>query len=133
VDLLTRLKVVNWGEIKMRKLLLALVCLQLLPNLSWADWSDCQTVTAVSNYIAYSNTVALALYPGIPGCNSDVPGGVMFRVGQMNVSSDSLKSLLASSFAAHLAGKRVMIFFDPSTQYCFANAISLSGYGGQCP
>src|SRR5262252_2994187 len=117
----------------MRKSILVLLMLTMLPVASWADWSDCQTVTAVSNYIAYSNTVALALYPGIPGCNSDVPGGVMFRVGQMNVNSDSLKTLLASSFAAHLAGKRVMIFYDPSTQYCFANVVSVSGYAGQCP
>jgi hypothetical protein len=94
--------------------------------------SDSTCTAVASNYTAYSNTVYLILSPGIPGCSSDAAGAAVFRVGQMNVNADSLKGCLSTALSAYLSGKRVQIFFDPSTPACFSNALSVGGTTGQC-
>ena len=105
-----------------------------IPCSAWAgSWSTCQTITAVSNYIAYSSTVYVILSPGIPVCNNDAPGAAMFRAGKMGVTDDSLKTLLASATAAYLAGKRIQVFYDESAPTCFSNVVSIGGNAGQCP
>jgi hypothetical protein len=104
------------------------------PSLSWAmGWSSCQTITAVSNYIAYSNTITVVLSPGIPGCASDAGGAVNFRVNQANVTLESLKSLLATTLTAYVSGKRVMVLYDETTPSCWGYSISVGGFAGQCP
>jgi hypothetical protein len=105
-----------------------------LPALSGAEsiWSSCQTVTAVTNFTAHSNTVVLALSPGIASCN-DGTGKAVFQVGEMGVTADSLKGYLATALSAYLAGKRVMIYYENSTSSCFSSVLSVGGYAGQCP
>ena len=105
------------------------VCL-LAPVVSQATmvWSACQTITAVSDYLAYSNSVQLAFSPGIPGC-----GVGSFVVGQGGVTSTNVNSLLATSLAAFTAGKQVMIYYDNSTSNCYSTIVAVGGYSGQCP
>jgi hypothetical protein len=71
--------------------------------------------------------------PGIPGCSSDAAGAALFRIGQMNVSADTMKSLLATLMAAYLGGKQVMIYYDNSNSFCYSSLVSIGGYSGQCP
>ena len=105
-----------------------------LPGLALAaEWSACQTITGVSNYLAHSNDIRIALSPGAAGCANDSAGGVGFRVGQNGVTSDSIKAYLATALAAQLSGKRVMIYYDSSTSACFSSIISVGGFAGQCP
>jgi hypothetical protein len=104
------------------------------PVTSWGGvWSSCQTVTAVTDYMAHSNSVYLILSPGIAGCNSDAPGAAVLRVGEMGVSADSIKGLTAMSMIAFLSGKRVMIYYDNSSSACFSSIISVGGFSAQCP
>ena len=115
-----------------RRFALALVL--LAPVHVWAtSWSSCQTITAVSNYLPHSDAVYLTLSPGISGCNSIVQGASGFRVGQAGVTADTIKSLLATSLAAYLAGKQVMIYYEEVTGSCYGMIISVGGYSGQCP
>lgn len=113
--------------------LAAALCLPQLCNAT--TWSSCQTITAVTNYIPWSNQVSLVLSPGVAPatCASDAPGVVNFRVGEKNVTADSLKSILATALSAHIAGKRIMVFYDPSTSACFASVLSIGGFAAQCP
>lgn len=87
----------------------------------------------MTDYSAYSGSFYLVLSPGIQGCSSDVQGTAIFRVGQMGVTADTFKSLLASSYVAFTTGKRVMIYYDDSTPACFSSIISIGGYSAQCP
>lgn len=96
------------------------------------QWSGCHTVTAITNYTAHSNTIAAVLSPGIPGCLSDAPGVAYFQVGQMGVTADSLKSLLASLMSAQMSGVRVMIYYNDATASCLSSIVSVGGYSGQC-
>src|SRR5712675_1371284 len=115
------------------KLLLLSLLTSAVPSLSFAAaWSTCQTITAVSDYTTHSNSVYLVLSPGIPGCSSDAAGAAILRVGQMGVTSDSIKSLMATSMIAYVAGKPVMIYYDNSSAACFASIISVGGYSAQC-
>jgi hypothetical protein len=98
------------------------------------QWSSCQTIIGVSNYLAYANSVLLTLSPGISGCNPvDVPGAVMFSVGVDGVTSDNISSFLASGYAAYVSGHQVAIYYDNSSATCAGVIISLGGASGQCP
>lgn len=98
------------------------------------QWSSCQTITGVSNYLAYANSVLITLSPGIPGCSPvDVNGAVMFMVGVDGVTSDNISSFLASGFAAYASGHQVMIYYDNTTTSCPGVIVSLGGPSGQCP
>jgi hypothetical protein len=96
-------------------------------------WSSCQTITALTDYIAYSNSISLVLSPGIPNCNGDTTGTAIIRVGQFGVTADGIKSLFATANVAFVTGKRVMVYYDNSTPSCFSSIISVGGYSGQCP
>jgi hypothetical protein len=98
------------------------------------QWSSCQTITGVSNYLAYANSVLLTLSPGISGCNPvGIAGAVLFTAGVDGVTSDNIGSFLASGYAAYLSGHQVAIFYDNSTVNCAGVIISLGGAAGQCP
>jgi hypothetical protein len=96
-------------------------------------WSSCQTIVGVSNYIAYSNQLVLALFPGISGCSgAGVTGGVGFIIGSDGVTSANIDGFLASSLAAYHTGTHVMILYDSSVAECAGAIISTGGYSGQC-
>jgi len=98
------------------------------------QWSSCQTITGVSNYLAYSNQVLLGLSPGIPGCSvSGIPGAVVFTVGANGVTASNINSFLASSLAAYTTGRQAMIYYDNSNATCQGIIIANGGYSGQCP
>ena len=98
------------------------------------DWSACQTVNGVSNYLAYSNAVIVSLSPGLPGCApAGIPGAVIFSVNQNGVTSANVSSFLASALTAYTSGHQVMIFYDNSTGTCQGVIVSVGGYAGQCP
>ena len=98
------------------------------------QWSSCQTVTGVSNYLAYANSVLLTLSPGISGCSPvDVAGAVMFTVGVDGVTSDNIGSFLASGYTAYVSGHQVAIYYDSSSSSCAGVIFSLGGPSGQCP
>jgi hypothetical protein len=61
------------------------------------QWSSCQTITGVSNYMAYNNDnlLILALSPGLPDCNyNGIPGAVGIIVGQFGVTSTNIGTLI---------------------------------------
>ena len=98
------------------------------------QWSACQTINGVSNYLAYSNAVIVSLSPGISGCSpASIPGAVMFEANVGGVTTDNINSFLASSLAAYSSGHQVMIFYDNSNNNCQGLIISVGGYAGQCP
>lgn len=100
-----------------------------LPQLCLADWSQCQTITGVTNWTAHTPQIVVNLSPGIPACTPQNGGPVVFKTGLMGVTDDSLKGYLATALAAYLSGKQVMIWYDNS---CAANVLAVGGYSGQC-
>jgi len=119
--------------------LVTIMCALSIPAVTFgaSQWSGCQTVTGVTNYIGHNPTnpsFSVALSPGIPGCVNDAPGGVSFRLASLGAGAtlDVLKSLLASITAAQLSGTQVMILFDPASSGCGASIVSVGGYSGQC-
>ena len=118
--------------------LAALLLACSVPTVSFGagQWSGCQTVTGVTNYLAYNTanpSISVALSPGLPGCVSDAPGGTSFALQQLpsGATVDTLKSLLGMLLAAQSSGTRVMIFYDPANS-CAASIVSVGGYSGQC-
>ena len=110
-----------------------ITCL-FLPVVSQAAWSGCQKVTAVTNYLAYNSSVFLTLSPGISGCSfASVTGAIGFTIGQMNVTSGNINTLLASGMTALTLGRGVMIYYDSSTANCYSEMIAIGGYDGSCP
>lgn len=108
----------------------------MLPFASQAaqQWSSCQTIVGVSNYMAYNNDnlIILALSPGLPDCSyNGVPGAVGIIVGQFGVTSTNISTFLAGSLTAYSTGRQVMIYYDSAT--CFGNIIANGGFAGQCP
>jgi hypothetical protein len=104
------------------------------PAQSSVQWSSCQTVVGVSDYLAYSNGVLLTLSPGIPGCSpAGIAGAVFFVVGAEGVTSENISSFLASGYAAYTSGHQVAIYYDNSSTSCPGVIISLGGAAGQCP
>lgn len=116
----------------MRKVFLAALAMAASSASHANAWSSCQVVTAITNYTAYSGTITAVLSPGIPGCSSDAPGVASFRIGEMGVTADSLRSLHASLMSAQAMGTRVMIFYNSATSACFASIVSVGGYSAQC-
>jgi hypothetical protein len=97
-------------------------------------WSACVTITAVSNYVAYNNSINLALNPAINGCDGNgITGAVSIVVGQDGVTSSNVTAYLASSLAAQMTGQQVMILYDNSTNNCYGIIVANGGYSGQCP
>lgn len=101
------------------------------------QWSGCQTVIGVSNYLGHNTTnpsIGVALSPGIPGCTADAPGGTVFALQNLAAGAtvDTLKSLLASLTAAQVSGTQVMVFYDSAIAGCPSRIVSVGGYSGQC-
>jgi hypothetical protein len=118
----------------MTRMMIAVSLLAPVVSQATVVWSACQTVAAVADYLAYNNSVNLALSPGISGCVSNgVTGAVSFSVGQNGVSSTNVNSLLATGLAAFTAGKQVMILYDNATSNCYSAIVAVGGYSGQCP
>jgi hypothetical protein len=122
-----------------RVMLVACACVPFVTAEAQAavTWSSCQTVTAVSNYLAYNNSIYLTLSPGISGCTGNSGSSVSavgFLVGQEGVASTNIQSLLATSLAAMAAGSQVMIFYDTSTApQCYSQIVAVHGFAAQCP
>lgn len=121
----------KWLRARRRGLLIAGV---IAPMTSWAStWSSCQTITSLTDYTAYNSSFYLNLSPGIAGCSADTSGGALYRVGIAGVTADSYKSLVASTMAAFLTGRQVMLYYDSSQPpACFVSIVSLGGYANQC-
>lgn len=116
------------------KSLMAVAIAVSAPAVSLAGtWSSCQTITAVTDYLANNNAVYVILSPGISACHSDAPGSVIFTVGQMNVTSSNINSLTASLLSAYVSGKQVMIYYDETTApACYSQVVSIGGMTGNC-
>jgi hypothetical protein len=116
----------------------ALLLAVSIPAVSFGagQWSGCQTVTGVTNYLGYNTTnpsISVALSPGIPGCVNDAVGGTSFALQQLALNStvDTLKTFLAQLLSAQASGTRVMIFYD-AVSGCPGQIVSVGGYSGQC-
>jgi hypothetical protein len=120
----------------MRSLTRLMITISLLaPVISQATvvWSGCQTITAVSNYLANDNGFYLALSPGISGCSAITTGGVGFVESYDGVTSTNINALLATALTAYSAGQQVMIAYDNGTTTCNSQVIAIGGYSAQCP
>jgi hypothetical protein len=114
--------------------MLAAVLVGPIKTASAVGWSTCQTITGVSNYLAYANSVLLSFSPGISGCSpAAIPGAVSVSVGSEGVTTDNINSFLATSLVAYSASHQVMVYYDNSTINCMTAIISVGGPGGQCP
>jgi hypothetical protein len=115
-----------------------MIAMSFLVGTTWAQsaeqWSNCQTVTGVSNYLAYANSVLVTLSPGIPGCSPvGISGAIMFTVNVDGVTSENINSFLASGYTAYTSGHQVAIYYDNSSSTCAGVIFSLGGAAGQCP
>jgi hypothetical protein len=115
------------------------VCM-LAPTVSQAAlvWSGCETITAVSNYLAYAayNAVYLSISPAISGCIGNTGGNgsaVALAVGQEGVTSTNIDSLLAVALAAYSSAHHVKVYYDNATNQCYAQIVAVGGYYGECP
>ena len=99
------------------------------------QWSSCQTVVNVNNYLAYNNSVVVGLSPGILGCApSFISGSVAFTVGVSGVTSANVGSFLSSALLAYASGTRVMVYYDDAAiPNCQGIIVASGGYSGQCP
>lgn len=115
------------------RMLIATILMMPLVSQAALVWSSCQTVTGVSNQLAYDNGVFLAFSgSGISGCSDGTPGGIAFLVGQEGVTSTNITTILATSLTAVSSGRQVMIYYDTSNS-CYSQIIAVGGYAGQCP
>jgi len=99
------------------------------------QWTACETVIAVNNYIPTSHAIIVALSPAVPGCQSavnGVSGAVTFDVGVNGVIASDLSPLLASILTAYTTGKQVMLYYDNAAG-CYGQLVANGGFGGQCP
>jgi hypothetical protein len=100
----------------MRKLSGVMLAMSLLvPIASQAaqQWSSCQTIVGVSNYMAYNNDnlIILGLSPRLPDCSyNGMPGAVGIIVGQFGVTAANISICLAGSLTAYGTGRQVMIY-----------------------
>src|SRR5258708_22351699 len=113
------------------------VCM-MAPTVSQAAlvWSGCETITAVSNYLAYSNAAYLALSPAISGCTGNTGGNgsaVALAVGQEGVTSTNIDSFLAVALTAYSSAHKVKVYYDNATNQCYAQIVAVGGYYGECP
>lgn len=114
-----------------KRLMLALSLMVPFASQATQQWSSCQTVTGVSNYVAFGNQVVLALSPGLP-CTvpMGIPGGVSFVIGTNGITASNINTFLASALSAYATGQRVMVYYDDAA--CSGLIISNGGITGQC-
>jgi hypothetical protein len=127
-------------EKRMRSLTrMIIAALHLMPLVSQAmTWSGCQTVTAVSDYLAFSNVVYVSILPGISGClgnaGTHAASAVGFAVGQENVTVTNIASFLATNLTAMSIGRQVTVYYDETTApQCYAQIMAMGGWYGQSP
>jgi hypothetical protein len=114
-----------------KRLMLALSLMVPFASQAAQQWSSCQTVTGVSNYIAFGSQVILALSPGLPcTVGVGVVGGVAFTIGTFNVTANNINTFLASGLSAYATGQKVMVYYDDAA--CGGLIISNGGISGQC-
>jgi hypothetical protein len=117
-----------------RRLMLTLSFMVPFASQAAQQWSGCQTIVGVSNYMAYNNDnlIILVLSPGLPDCNyNGVTGAIGFSAGSFGVTTTNISTFLAGFFTAYSTGRQVMIYYDTAT--CFGIIVSNGGYEGQCP
>jgi hypothetical protein len=114
-----------------KRMMLALSLLAPFESQATQQWSSCQTVTGVSNYVAFGNQVIVALSPGLP-CTVPVgvPGGVSFIIGTYGITANNISTFLASALSAYATGQRVTVYYDDAA--CGGLIISNGGITGQC-
>jgi len=128
----------NEEEYAMRILtsLMTAACLMVsIDSQATNQWTACETVIGVNNYIPGSQAIIVALSPAVPGCQSavnGVSGAVTFHTGQNAVIESDLSPLLASILTAYTNGKQVMLYYDDSAG-CWGQLVANGGFGGQCP
>lgn len=106
----------------------------LAPVASWATptWSTCQTITSVTDYTAYNNSIYMNLYPGITGCSADTTGGAIIQMSA-TLSLDQYKNLYATTMLAYSLNKPVTLYYDNSqAPACFVQVVSIGGYTNSC-
>jgi hypothetical protein len=100
------------------------------------QWTACETIIGVNNYIPASNAIIVAVSPAVPGCASavnGVGGAITFSGGINGVpATGGLDTLLASILTAYVSGKQVMMYYDNAAG-CYGQIVANGGYGGQCP
>jgi hypothetical protein len=120
-----------------RRMIVALFL--LVPVVTHAmTWSSCQTITAISNYLAYSGTIYLSISPGISACSGNsgttAVSAVGIVIGQVGVTQTNIDSFLATSLTAMAAGKQVSIYYNEATApQCFTQIVAIGGWEAQCP
>lgn len=115
-----------------------LAACMLTPTVSQAalTWSPCETVTAVADYLAYSNNVWITVTPAISGCtvNANGTGWISFAENQEGVTNTTISSILAVALSAYSSGHQVAIYYDTATApTCYSAIIAVGGYYGECP
>jgi len=99
------------------------------------QWTACETVIGVNNYIPANNAIIVQLSPAVSGCVSAVNGtggSVTFNAGFNSVPVTGLSPLLASLLTAYATGKQVMLYYDNAAG-CYGQIVANGGYAGQCP
>ena len=99
------------------------------------QWTACETIIAVNNYIPANNAIIVVLDPAVPGCQSavnGVSGAVNFDAGFNGVPVTGLSPLLASILTAYTTGKQVQLYYDNAAG-CYGQIVANGGFGGQCP
>jgi hypothetical protein len=116
------------------RVMLAMSLMLPLASQATQQWSSCQTITSVSNYMAYNSDslLILSFSPGITGCTfNGTSGAVGIEVGQFGVTASNINTFLAGTLTAYSTGHQVMVYYDTDT--CFGIIVANGGYGGACP
>jgi hypothetical protein len=115
----------------MKVLLLIVSVMAPIASQASQQWSSCQTVTGVSNYLGWSNQVIVTLSPGLPcTAGNGVVGAVVFTIGLNGVTATNINAFLASSLSAYTTGQQVQLYYDNTA--CGGLIIANGGYSGQC-
>jgi hypothetical protein len=114
-----------------KRLIIVLIFVAPIASQAAQQWSSCQTVTGVSNYIAFGSQVIVALSPGLPcTVGNGIVGATAFTIGTFGVTSNNINTFLASSLSAYATGQKVMVYYDDAA--CGGLIISNGGFAGQC-
>lgn len=109
-------------------------------NASAAEgWSDCQTITGVTDYRGLTNSVIITTYPGVKDINGILcsamgskTGSVRVAIGRLGQTADTAKGALTLATTAYVTGKKMVFQYDNATSSCDVKIVSIGGYGAQC-
>jgi len=99
------------------------------------QWTACETIIGINNYIPTNNAIIVAVSPAVPGCLSAVngiSGTITFSAGANGVPVTGLNPLLASLLTAYATGRQVMMYYDNASG-CYGQIVANGGDAGQCP